>query len=98
MKTDAVNPNTEQYDPQKYRLKLFSVVTTVAVFYIFSILLNANGIKRDIELMKYGKLRNVTLSFFSPIAGFSNRLGLTKLRTVIEKTIGERVRNEKINP
>jgi len=70
----------------------------VAVFYVFAILLNANGIKRNIELMKYGKLRDVTLSFFSPVADFSNRLGLTKFRTIIEKSIGTRISNAKINP
>jgi hypothetical protein len=98
MTTNAVNPNQEQYDPQKYRLKLFPVILAVAVFYIFAVLLNANGIKRDIELMKYGKLRDVYLSVFSPVAGLSNRLGLTKFRTIIEKSIGDRMRNEKINP
>lgn len=97
MKTDAANPNEAQYDPQKYRLKLFPVIMAVAVFYIFAILFNANGIKRDIELMKYGKFRDVYLSLFSPVAGFSNRLGLTKFRTIIEKSIGVRMHNAKIN-
>ena len=98
MTTKATDPHQEQYDPRKYRLKLFPVIMTVAVFYIAAILLNANGIKRDIELMPYGKFRNVYLSVFSPVAGFSNRLGLTKFRTIIEKTIGARIRNAKINP
>ena len=97
MKNNAVNPNAEQYDPKKYRLKLFPVIMAVAVFYIAAILLNANGIKRDIELMQYGKFRNVYLAVISPVAGFSNRLGLTRFRTIIEKSIGDWLRNEKIN-
>ena len=94
MPTNADSP--EQYDPQKYRLKLFPVILAVAVFYIFAMLLNDNVIKRDIELMKYGKLRDVYLSVFSPVAGLSNRLGLTRFRTIIEKSIGDRMNNEKI--
>lgn len=93
---DANSPNKEQYDPQQYRLRLFPVILALAVFYIFAILLNANGIQRDIELMKYGKLRDVYLSVFNPVAGFSNRLGLTRFRTIIERTIGDRMHNEKI--
>ena len=96
--TTATNQHQEQYDPRKYGLQLFPVIMTVAVFYIAAILLNANGIKRNIEMMKYGKFRDVTLSVFSPVAGFSNRLGLTKFGTIIEKTIGARIRNAKINP
>ncbi|MBU0716451.1 MAG: hypothetical protein KJ964_13935 [Verrucomicrobia bacterium] len=98
MTTNAAGPHQEQYDPQKYRLKLFPVILAVAIFYISAILLNANGIMRDIELMQYGKFRDVYLSAFSPIAGFSNRLGLTKFRTIIEKSIGDRMHNEKIKP
>jgi len=98
MPTNAVNPNQEQYDPRNYRLKLFPVIMAVAVFYLSAMLLNADGIKRNIELMQYGKARDVALSVFSPIAGFSNRLGLTRFRTIIEKSIGDRMRNEKINP
>lgn len=98
MTIDADSPNQSSYDPQKYRLKLFPVILAVTVFYISAILLNANGIKRDIELMKYGRFRDVALSVFSPIAGFSNRLGLTRFRTIIEKSIGDWMHNEKINP
>ncbi len=98
MKTDAVNPSAEQYDPQKYRLKLRPVIVALVVFYICAILLNANGIKRDIELMKYGRLRNISLSIFNPIADFSNLVGLTKFRTIIEESIGAQIRNAKINP
>lgn len=96
MKTNAGGPHQEQYDPQKYRLKLFPVSMAVAVFYICAMLLNANGIQRDIELMQYGKFRDVALSVFSPVAGLSNRLGLTRFRSLIEKTIGGRMHNEKI--
>ena len=70
----------------------------VAFFYIFAILLNANGIQRDIELMPYGKFRDVSLFFFSPVARFSNRLGLTKFRTLMETSIGAQLRHAKINP
>ena len=98
MTTNAANPHQEQYDPRKYRQQLFPVITAVMVFYIASILLNANGIQRNIELMKYGKFRDITLSLFSPIAGFSNRLGLTKFRAIIEKSIGDWMHNEKITP
>ena len=98
MNINAASPPQEQYDPRKYPLKLFPVILAVAVFYIASILLNANGIKRDIELMEYGKFRDVALAVFSPVAGFSNRLGLTKFRTVLEKSIGDWMHNEKINP
>ena len=97
MTTNAAGPHQEQYDPQKYRLKLFPVILAVAIFYIAAILLNANGIKHDMELMKYGKSRDIVLSIFNPVAGFSNRLGLTKFRTIIEKSIGDRLHNEKIN-
>jgi len=96
MTTDAANPDASPYDPRQYRSKLFPVVLAVAFFYFAAILLNANGIKRDIELMQYGKLRDAALAVFSPVAGFSNRLGLTRFRTIIENSIGKRLCHETI--
>jgi len=98
MSTNTVNRHPKQYDPLQYRLKLFPVVLAVVSFYIFAALFNANGIKRNIELMKYGRARDICLSLFSPVASFSNRLGLTKFRAMIETSAGDRIRNEKINP
>jgi hypothetical protein len=96
MTTDTVNPGQDQYDPQKYRVNLRLVLASVAVFYLAAILLNANGIMRDLELLRYGKVRDAGIAIFHPIADFSNKLGLTKFRTIIEKSIGNRMRNEKI--
>lgn len=98
MPANSVIPGKEPYEPRKYRFKLFPVILACAVFYVSAILLNANGIQRNIELMQYGKLRDFYLSVFSPVAGLSNRLGLTRLRTMIEKSFGDRMRNEKIAP
>lgn len=98
MATQTDNRNQAEYDPRNYRLKLFPVIMAIAVFCVSAVLFNANGIKRDIELMKYGRVRDVALSVFNPIAGFSNRLGLTSFRTMIENKIGYRLHNEKINP
>lgn len=98
MTASPLNQRHEQYDPQKYRLRLLPVLMAVAAFYAFAVLLNANGIQRNIELMQYGKLRDFYLSAFSPVSGLSNRLGLTSLRTMIEKSIGNPMHNEKINP
>jgi hypothetical protein len=98
MTTNAAGPHQAPDDPRQYRLKLFPVCLAIVVFYFFAVLLNANGIKRNIELMQYGRARDVCLSLFSPVAGFSNRLGLTKFRAMLETSIGDRIRNAKIKP
>ena len=87
-----------QYDPREYRLRLSMTILAVAVFYAFAVLWNAAGIKHNIELMRYGKLRDSYLSVFSPVAEASERLGMTKPRKIIEESIGRQLRDAKINP
>jgi hypothetical protein len=96
MTTNAAGLHQAQYDPRKYRLRLLPAILAVAVFYLCALLLNADGIKRDIELLNYGPFRDVALSVFNPVAGFSHRLGLTKFRTLIEQSAGNRLHNAKI--
>jgi len=40
----------------------------VAVFFAVALLLNAGGLQRNAELMRYGKLRDFCLSIIKPIA------------------------------
>lgn len=97
MKTNAPNTCREQCASRQYRANLRLTTAAAAVFSVCAILLNASGIERSIELMKYGNFRDRALIVFRPVAGFSNRLGLTRFRTMIEQRIGRRMHNERVD-
>ena len=68
------------------------------VFYLAALLLNAEGIQKDIELMAYGPARNFCIKIFEPTLRFSRALHLTQPKAWIEQSAGKWIKNEKITP
>jgi hypothetical protein len=65
------------------------VGAAVAVFYVAALLLNAEGLLRNAERLAYGPLRQHCIALSAPVAGLARRLGVTKLRSGIERVMTE---------
>jgi len=61
------------------------VVGGVLVFSLAALLLNAEALRRDAELMEYGLLRNLCLDLITPVYVLSDSLGVDTLRGLVEK-------------
>jgi predicted benzoate:H+ symporter BenE len=68
---------------------LGKVGAVVAVFYVAALLLNAEGLHRNAQRMAYGRPRQVALALSAPVAAFARRMGVTKLRSGIERLMNE---------
>jgi hypothetical protein len=66
------------------------VGAAVAVFYVAALLLNAEGLLRNAERLAHGRpLRQHCIALSAPVAGLARRLGVTKLRSGIERMMTE---------
>lgn len=61
--------------------------TAVALFsfYVFAGLLNGTALQRDIELMPYGKKRDICVALIKPVAWLSRQTHLGDARTWLEQ-------------
>lgn len=59
----------------------------VAVFYVVALLLNAQGLQQNAELMRYGKLRELCLRMIEPIAEAPGISRLSEPREKLEEII-----------
>lgn len=87
-----------EYSPLDYKSRRGPVVLALMVFYLAALLLNAEGIWKDIDLMTYGSKRSFCIKVFNPVLVFSRVLHLTKPKAWIEQTAGAWINNEKIKP
>jgi hypothetical protein len=60
-------------------------VRAVAVCYLALTLLNAGALQRSVERLPYGPARTLGLRVTGPLLSFSRALGLTALRTAVER-------------
>lgn len=65
------------------------VGAAVAVFYVAALLLNAEGLRRNAQRMPYGRQRAFCVAITTPVAALSRRLGMTKLRSGIERMMAK---------
>jgi len=61
------------------------VARAVAVCYLAVTLLNAGALQRSVERLPYGPARTLGLRMTGPLLAFSRALGLTALRTAVER-------------
>ncbi len=65
------------------------VGAALAVFYVAALLLNAEGLLRNAQRMAYGAPREYAIALSAPVAAFAGRMGVTKLRSGIERLMNE---------
>ena len=92
------NPKLPEYSPYDHKCRKGPVILALMVFYLAALLLNAEGIRKDIELMDYGPTRSFCLKVFEPALVFSRALQLTKPKAWIEQTAGAWIKNKGITP
>lgn len=59
----------------------------LAVFYAAALLLNADGLLRNAQHLPHGVCRAHGIALVEPVASVAHRLGLTRLRSGIERWI-----------
>lgn len=57
----------------------------LAVFYAAALLLNAEGLLRNAQRLPHGERRELGIALIAPVAGMARRLGMTRLRSGIER-------------
>jgi len=62
------------------------VIIAFVAFYLIAALLNADGILKNSELMKYGRKRDFCLALAQPLANISHKLRFNQPRKWIKAT------------
>jgi len=81
-----MNANADM-DGKQDASPLKKVGAAVAVFYAAALLLNAEGLLRNAQRLPYGTYREYAIALSEPVAMLARRLGVTKLRSGIERVM-----------
>jgi hypothetical protein len=81
-------------DPPPQPMRLRRAAAGFMAFYLAALLLNAEALEHDLDLIKYGWRRNVSVAMIRPVAAVSRGLGLGKPRQWLEQTIGAWIQHE----